>query len=432
LENQGPVAIDPTLVVFDPDSLDLVGATVTITAGFLAAEDVLGFVNQNGITGSFDATTGVLTLTGTSSLANYQSALRSVTYANASESPAVAARTISFKVDDGGGPVNLGDVGVTITPVNDAPANTVPDAYDIEANTDAALEGLSISDLDADAGALTATLSVAHGTLTVASAGGAAAAGSGTGTVMLSGTLAAINATLTAAGNILYRGTQDFFGTDTLTLTTNDAGNTGSDGALLDSDQAAIRVNTWLTGTPGDDSFAGLPGNERIDALGGHDTITFDFRLADATMTYRGNRVIIDAGSSHTVLSGFEQYVFTDGTVDTDDGNVLVDDLFYYSRNHDVWNAHVEAEDHYDLFGRHEGRDPNAFFSTTLYLSANADVKAAGVNPLLHFSQTGWQEGRVPSPTFDPAQYLAANPDVAAAQADPLAHFLEHGGDEGR
>ena len=140
------------------------------------------------------------------------------------------------------------------------------------------------------AGALTTTLSVAHGTLTVAAVGGATVDGSGTGSVTLSGTLAQINATLAAAGNVVYRGAQDFFGNDTLTLTTNDGGNTGSGGALTDSDQATIHVNTWLTGTPGDDSFTALPGNERIDALGGNDTITFDFRLVDATRHLSGQQ----------------------------------------------------------------------------------------------------------------------------------------------
>jgi len=63
--------------------------------------DVLGFTTQNGITGSYNAATGVLTLSGSSSVANYQSALRSVTYFNSSDNPSGAARTISYQVDDG-------------------------------------------------------------------------------------------------------------------------------------------------------------------------------------------------------------------------------------------------------------------------------------------------------------------------------------------
>ena len=62
------------------------------------------------------------------------------------------------------------------------------------------------------------------------------------------------------------------------------------------------------------------------------------------------------------MLTGFEKFVFTDGTVDNSDGDALVDDLFYYAQNHDVWNAHADADAHYHAFGWQEGRDPNAFF----------------------------------------------------------------------
>jgi Ca2+-binding RTX toxin-like protein len=43
----------------------------------------------------------VLTLSGASSVANYQEALRSVTYFNSSDNPSTATRTISYQVDDG-------------------------------------------------------------------------------------------------------------------------------------------------------------------------------------------------------------------------------------------------------------------------------------------------------------------------------------------
>ena len=174
------------------------------------------------------------------------------------------------------------------------------------------------------------------------------------------------------------------------------------------------------------------PARSAIDAGLGDDAITFDFRLVEATITWSGNHVTIDGPSSHTVLSGFERYAFTDGIVDNSDGNPLVDDLFYFSRNHDVWNAQADPDQHYESLGWHEGRDPNAFFSTSIYLSANSDVRAANVNPLTHFDQMGWQEGRIPSLAFDPNQYLATYPDVAAAHIDPLAHFLQNGYQEGR
>ena len=101
------------------------------------------------------------------------------------------------------------------------------------------------------------------------------------------------------------------------------------------------------------------------------------------------------------MLTGFETFVFTDGTVDNADGNRLVDDLFYYSRNHDVWNAHVDADSTTASTGWKEGRDPNAFFDTSIYLAANPDVAASGGNPLTHYDTVGWTAGARPLARFD-------------------------------
>src|SRR5690606_7041336 len=67
--------------------------------------DLLNFTNQNGITGSYDAATGILTLTGTATAAQYQAALRSITFSSTSDNPATGAgnadRAIEFRVTDG-------------------------------------------------------------------------------------------------------------------------------------------------------------------------------------------------------------------------------------------------------------------------------------------------------------------------------------------
>jgi hypothetical protein len=94
------------LTVSDPDSSGiLTGATVAITAGFISS-DTLAFTNQNGITGSYNAATGTLTLTGAASLANYQAALESVQftetqYADPTNGGGDTSRTISWTVNDG-------------------------------------------------------------------------------------------------------------------------------------------------------------------------------------------------------------------------------------------------------------------------------------------------------------------------------------------
>ena len=92
-------------------------------------------------------------------------------------------------------------------------------------------------------------------------------------------------------------------------------------------------------GGPGDDDLVAPTGTASFNAGAGIDTVRFNFKLTEATVTYFGQRRRHRRPASHIVLTGFERFVFTDGTVDNNDGNRLVDDLFYYSHNHDVWNA---------------------------------------------------------------------------------------------
>ncbi len=100
-ENGATTPVTTALTVADLDS-NITGATVTIGDGFAgAAQDILSFTTQNGITGDYVG--GVLTLTGTTSAANYQTALRSVTYHNASEDPTTDTREVTFQVQDGPG-----------------------------------------------------------------------------------------------------------------------------------------------------------------------------------------------------------------------------------------------------------------------------------------------------------------------------------------
>ncbi|MCC5659361.1 FG-GAP-like repeat-containing protein [Nostoc sp. XA010] len=137
-ENDSATIIDPGITITDADSPNLSSATVTITNGFLATEDTLAFNDQNGITGSY--TNGVLTLTGSATVADYQTALQSVTYQNSSDNLSTTPRTINFVVNDG----SLNSTAVTrdinLTAVNDVPsdlelsANTVNDKA--TANTD--------------------------------------------------------------------------------------------------------------------------------------------------------------------------------------------------------------------------------------------------------------------------------------------------------
>ena len=204
---------------------------------------------------------------------------------------------------------------VDIAPVNDAPVNTVPGAQSVNEETNLAIAGLAISDVDAGSGTLTTTLSVAHGTLTVASAGGAGVAGSGTGSVTLTGTLDQINTTLSASNNVLYRGAQDFNGGDVLNFVTNDGGNTGTGGALSDTDTVAITVNAVndapVNTVPGaqsgneDTNFA-IAGLAISDVDAGSGTLTTTLSVAHGTLTVAsaGGAGVAGSGTGSVTLTG--------------------------------------------------------------------------------------------------------------------------------
>jgi hypothetical protein len=120
-ENDAPALLDAALMVGDVDDANLEGATVSITGGFAAGEDVLAAdTTGTAIVTAYDATTGVLTLSGTDTVAHYQQVLRTVAYHNTSDSPSTASRTATFTVDDGAATAS-DTVTITVSAVNDAP-----------------------------------------------------------------------------------------------------------------------------------------------------------------------------------------------------------------------------------------------------------------------------------------------------------------------
>lgn len=93
-----PIALAPGLTLSNPQTATISSAVVSIGPFYIAGRESLIFANQNGITGNFNAATGQLTLAGSTSMANYQAALRSVTYANESTGSLRTTRSVSFAV----------------------------------------------------------------------------------------------------------------------------------------------------------------------------------------------------------------------------------------------------------------------------------------------------------------------------------------------
>jgi hypothetical protein len=193
-----------------------------------------------------------------------------------------------------------------------------------------------------------------------------------------------------------------------------------------------------LSGGAGNDTLVvGAAGDIMLDGGAGDDTAVLPLSFNDYTVQDFGAKILVTGsdGLNKTLMS-IEHLQFADTMITpadmANDGNPLFDTLYYLSRNADVFQAGVDALDHYNTWGRHEGRDPNALFDTSGYLAVNQDVAASGMNPLEHYHQVGWQQGRDPGAGFDTTLYLIHNPDVAAAGIDPLAHYLQFGFAEGR
>lgn len=94
-----PLAVATNAVVTDKDHTHLQNATARIAGA--QAGDRLGVTATSGITGSFDAATHTLALTGRATLAQYQVAIRTVTFATAAPTLSTRERTIAFSLHDG-------------------------------------------------------------------------------------------------------------------------------------------------------------------------------------------------------------------------------------------------------------------------------------------------------------------------------------------
>ncbi len=125
------IPVDSAITVSDSDSATLASATVAITIGYREAQDRLGLdanpSTMGNVTSTWNAGTGVLTLTsagGTATVAQWQTALRAVTYRCLVGHPDTALRTVSFTANDGLLSSNTATRTVSVAAINRAPVLT--------------------------------------------------------------------------------------------------------------------------------------------------------------------------------------------------------------------------------------------------------------------------------------------------------------------
>ena len=146
----------------DVDSATLASATVQITGNYQTGQDVLACGSCGGISASFTAATGLLTLTGTETLANYQAALRSVTYQNTSDAPTTTTRTVTWIGNDGAVSSTPVTSTITVTATNDAPVLTAGATLNYTEGQAATVIDATVTATDADTATLAgATVQIA-------------------------------------------------------------------------------------------------------------------------------------------------------------------------------------------------------------------------------------------------------------------------------
>ncbi|WP_442581715.1 beta strand repeat-containing protein [Mesorhizobium sp. ASY16-5R] len=114
--------IDTTIV---DDGTTIASATITITNQ--QASDLLsvnGVLPGSIVASAYNAGTGVLTLTGSATLAQYQTALQQLRFSNSSDAPNTTDRSITVTVNDAEANSNTATATIHVAATNDAPVLT--------------------------------------------------------------------------------------------------------------------------------------------------------------------------------------------------------------------------------------------------------------------------------------------------------------------
>ncbi|HEY9907373.1 MAG TPA: cadherin-like domain-containing protein, partial [Thermosynechococcaceae cyanobacterium] len=215
--------------VSDPDTTPV---TVTLSVG----QGVINLPSGGAVVTGND--TNTVTVTG--STADLDIALNTLIYQPGANYN--GPDTLSVSANDGNTTVDR-TININVTPVNDAPTLSLSAASQtVDEDTPLALT-IVTTDIDSGNTIIRSTLTAPNGRLTLATPGAVgfeSGTTNGGSTLSLVGTISAIATALT---NVSYQGARDFSGADTITVTVNDQGATGTGGALSVSRSLDVTVN---------------------------------------------------------------------------------------------------------------------------------------------------------------------------------------------
>jgi Bacterial Ig domain/Calx-beta domain/Bacterial cadherin-like domain len=251
--NDNPDAVNDTLTSVNEDS-----GTRIIPFANLLANDTKGPANESGqtitVTNVSSAVGGTVFINGTnveftpaanfSGSASFNYTITDNGTTNGASDPKSDTATASF----------------TINALNDPPVNMVPGSQATNQNTPLTFSSgngnqISVADPDAGTNNIQVTLTATNGTITLNGTSGLSfsfsdinGTGTGDGTadglMRFRGSIANIN---TALNGMIFTPGTGFSGVASLTITSNDLGNTGSGGTLTDTDAVNIQVSTNIS-----------------------------------------------------------------------------------------------------------------------------------------------------------------------------------------
>ena len=329
-ENDSATVIDAGVALSDADDTEIAGGSVTISSGWTTGDVLAVATGSTNITASYSPGTGVLTLSGTDTIANYLSILQAVTFASSSDDPTStsASRTITFSVTDAdsdgaGAETSTATSTINITPANDAPALSAGGTLAYTENGSAAVidGGVALSDAD-DTQIASGSVTISSGWTTgdvLAVATGStnitASYSPGTGVLTLSGTDTIANYLSILQAVTFASSSDDPTSTSasrTITFSVTDA---DSDGAGAETSTATSTINI----TPANDApiaiadTAVVTENAAVTTTSVLDNDT-DADTNDTIIVSAVNGSTSDVGNQISLSSGAVLTLSSDGT----------------------------------------------------------------------------------------------------------------------
>ncbi|MCW2318386.1 hypothetical protein M2322_003955 [Rhodoblastus acidophilus] len=208
--------------------------------------------------------------------------------------------------------VNTGVKAITIavTNVNEKPEITAPASQNVDQETATALTGISVADPDSGSNMITVSLSAPAGSFTATSGSGVTALGSGASSLTLTGTQTNINAFISAS-KATYTSAAGATGSVTLSIGSNDGGNSGSGGTQTDVKTETLNIvapgstpviTSGVSGSIAENAATSTVAYTAAATDADNDTLTYALTGADAAA------FLIDASTGAVTLAAAADY----------------------------------------------------------------------------------------------------------------------------